>query len=99
MSFDRICPGFRAVLQDATGGMEIDDTITGHPMHLHGHHDGQFPELGDGDDMTQVASQQPLWRPGAMTAPAGHVCPECGASFPTDAQLVEHMSSVHRKYW
>ena len=92
MSFDRICPGFRAVLQEATGGMAIDDTITGHPMHLHDHTHGGTPDVGYGDDL------QRLWQPEA-TAPAGHICPECGASFPTDAQLVAHISSVHRKYW
>jgi hypothetical protein len=98
MSFDRICPGFRAVLQEATEGIEIDDTIYGHPMHLHDHAHGGSADLDDGEDLRRPVSEQRLWQPEA-TAPAGHICPECGASFPTDAQLVEHIASVHRKYW
>lgn len=94
MSFDRICPGFRAVLQEATSGMEIDDTVWGHPMHSHDH--DALPDFDDAEPLRRIASRQ-IWTPDMTTAPAGHVCPECGASFPTDGQLVEHLTTVHRK--
>lgn len=93
MSFDRICPGFRAVLQDATNGTEIDDTLWGHPMHSHDHGTEDFD---DNQDPRSTASRR-IWTPDMTTTPAGHICPECGASFPTDAQLVEHLTTVHRK--
>jgi len=95
MSFDRICPGFRAVLQEATEGMEVDDTVWGHPMHSHDALGQELPNLDEGDDVRRVASRD-LWTP-RVTSPQAHTCPECGASFPTDAQLIEHMTSVHRK--
>jgi hypothetical protein len=32
-----------------------------------------------------------------MTSPTtAHVCTQCGASFPTEAQLREHVATVHR---
>jgi len=99
MSFDRICPGFRAVLQEATEGMDIDDKLWGHPMHLHDHeHPPSLPDFDDGQDLRRSAYHDPLWRP-QMTTPTSHTCPECGATFPTDAQLVEHRTTVHRKRW
>jgi hypothetical protein len=96
MNFDRICPGFRAVLQEATNGMEVDDTLWGHPMHRHDQDNGLLQDFDDGDHFQRTASNR-LWAPENATAPAGHICPDCGASFPTDAALVEHIASVHRK--
>jgi hypothetical protein len=97
MSFDRICPGFRAVLQEATNGMDIDDTVWGHPMHLHDHDHSPLEDFDDdGGDLRRTALNR-LWTPEDTTTPAGHVCPDCGASFPTDAALLEHITTVHRK--
>lgn len=82
MSFDRICAGFRAVLQG-----EADE-------HLRQMAERDWSDENDGRGRPAAEYEQ-LWRPG-MTGPV-HVCPECGATFPTDAQLITHISTVHRR--
>jgi hypothetical protein len=65
-------------------------------MHMHDHDHSPLDDFDDGDNLRRTALNR-LWTPDDTTAPAGHVCPDCGASFPTDAALLEHMTTVHRK--
>jgi hypothetical protein len=86
MSFDRVCPGFRAVLQEAVGELEVADSLHGHPDNLFGHR-----HLPGGTTMEPAASNGGIWQPSDERP----VCSRCGTSFASEVQLYQHLAN-HR---
>ena len=89
MSFDRVCPGFRSVLEEALGGLDVSDLVQGHPDNLYGHAHPAGGTVG----LPTAPVDGGLRQPEAV----GPMCARCGISFASEAQLFQHLASHNHR--